>query len=146
MEKIGWRVTVIRNFESRPLYVPNSVFTSIIVENPSRMENRRIYETIGLRYADIDTMDRIVAEVDSMLRAHEAIDSEKTLMVNFVQFADSSVDFMVYCFTHTTKWTEYHRIKQEILLLIGEIIESHQAQIAFPTSTIHVADPIALER
>ncbi|MCP3688032.1 MAG: mechanosensitive ion channel family protein, partial [Gammaproteobacteria bacterium] len=53
VEKIGWRITVIRNFESQPMYVPNSVFTNIVVENPSRMANRRIYETIGLRYRDI---------------------------------------------------------------------------------------------
>ena len=26
VEKIGWRVTVIRNFESQPMYVPNSIF------------------------------------------------------------------------------------------------------------------------
>ncbi|MCP4186806.1 MAG: mechanosensitive ion channel family protein, partial [Gammaproteobacteria bacterium] len=44
VEKIGWRITVIRNFESQPVYVPNSVFTNIVVENPSRMANRRIYE------------------------------------------------------------------------------------------------------
>jgi MscS family membrane protein len=42
VEKIGWRVTVIRDFQSRPVYVPNSIFTSIIVENPSRMANRRL--------------------------------------------------------------------------------------------------------
>ena len=44
VESIGFRVTRIRTFDKRPLYVPNSVFTSISVENPSRMLNRRIYE------------------------------------------------------------------------------------------------------
>ena len=68
VEKIGWRVTVIRNFESRPIYVPNAVFTSIIVENPSRMANRRIYETIGLRYSDLTSMDKVVSEVISQSR------------------------------------------------------------------------------
>ena len=52
VEQIGWRQTRIRTFDRRPLYVPNSVFTTISVENPSRMQNRRIYETIGLRYDD----------------------------------------------------------------------------------------------
>ncbi len=44
VERIGWRMTIIRTFDKRPLYVPNSVFSSIVVENPSRMLNRRIYE------------------------------------------------------------------------------------------------------
>ena len=42
VEDIGWRLTRIRTFDKRPLYVPNSVFTTITVENPSRMSHRRI--------------------------------------------------------------------------------------------------------
>ncbi|MDH3219709.1 MAG: mechanosensitive ion channel family protein [Gammaproteobacteria bacterium] len=146
VEKIGWRVTMIRDFQSRPLYVPNSIFTSIIVENPSRMNNRRINETIGMRYSDLTSMDKVVSEVREMLRNHDEIDPEKTLMVNFNEFADSSVDFFIYCFTRTTKWAEYHQVKQDVLLRIAHIIEANQAEIAFPTSTIHLADPVALEK
>ena len=146
VEKIGWRVTVIRDFQSRPLYVPNSVFTNIIVENPSRMANRRIYETIGLRYADLESMDKVVAEVEQMLREHDEIDPDKTMMVNFNAFADSSVDFFIYCFTKTTQWVKFHEVKQEIMLRIAEIIEANQAEIAFPTSTLHIADTIAINK
>lgn len=142
VEKIGWRVTVIRDFQSRPLYVPNSVFTTIIVENPSRMNNRRIYETIGVRYSDVTSMEKIVAEVDAMLRAHEEIDTDRTLMVNFNEFADSSVDFFLYCFTKTTQWVKFHQVKQDVLLRISRIIEDNHAEIAFPTTTVHLADPI----
>lgn len=145
VEKIGWRLTVIRDFQSRPIYVPNSIFTSIIVENPSRMANRRINETIGLRYSDLTSMDKIVGQVEAMLRSHEAIDTEKTLMVNFNEFADSSVDFFIYCFTKTTKWVEFHQIKQDVMLRIAEIIEANNAEVAFPTSTIHIADPISVD-
>jgi len=146
VEKIGWRMTMIRNFESRPLYVPNSVFTNIVVENPSRMANRRIYETIGLRYADLDSMKQIVAEVKTMLVEHEAIETGQTMIVNFNAFSDSSVDFFIYAFTKTTKWVEFHTIKQEIMLKVADIIERHQAEIAYPTSTLHLADPITLEQ
>ena len=34
VEEIGWRRTLIRTFDMRPLYVPNAVFTTISVENP----------------------------------------------------------------------------------------------------------------
>ena len=44
VEKIGWRLTTIRTFDKRPLYVPNQVFTNVSVQNPSRMSHRRIYE------------------------------------------------------------------------------------------------------
>ena len=104
VEDVGWRVTRIRTFDQRPLYVPNSVFSTVALENPSRMLNRRIYETIGIRYDDAGAMEQVVAEVKEMLLTHDDIDKGKTLMVNFVAFGASSLDFFIYCFTRTTDW------------------------------------------
>jgi MscS family membrane protein len=139
VEKIGWRVTCIRTFDKRPLYVPNSVFTTISVENPSRMTNRRIYETIGIRYDDVGKMAVVVEDVKNMLKEHEEIDAGQTLIVNFNEFAPSSLDFFVYTFTKTTNWIKFHEIKQDVMLKIINIVESHGAECAFPTSTIHLA-------
>ncbi len=138
VEHIGWRLTRIRTFDKRPLYIPNSVFTTIAVENPSRMSHRRIYETMGIRYDDINKMADIVADVKAMLNAHNEIDTTQTMIVNFNSFAPSSVDFFVYTFTKTTDWVYYHEVKQDVLLKIVNIIESHGAEMAFPTSTLHV--------
>ena len=138
IEKIGWRVTVIRTFDKRPLYIPNSVFSKISVENPSRMQNRRIKETIGIRYDDAAKMQIITTQVEKMLKDHPEIDTNKTLMVNFNSFAPSSLDFFIYTFTKTTNWEEYHSIKQDILLKVMKIIADNGAEIAFPTSTVHL--------
>jgi MscS family membrane protein len=127
------------------MYVPNSVFSNIIVENPSRMANRRIYETIGLRYSDLTSMATVVEEVETMLRAHNEIESSQTMMVNFTEFSDSSVDFFIYCFTKTKQWAKYHQVKQDVMLQIAKIIAANQAEIAFPTSTLHFADALTVE-
>ncbi len=136
VEKIGWRLTVVRTFDKRPLYVPNSVFNKLSLENPSRMSHRRIHETIGLRYQDAARMDAIISDVKAMLRAHEEIDSSQTMIVNFNYFAPSSLDFFVYTFTKTTNWVRFHEIKQDVLLRIVDVIRSHGADIAFPTTTL----------
>ncbi|MDR1648011.1 MAG: mechanosensitive ion channel family protein [Zoogloeaceae bacterium] len=133
VEEIGWRLTRIRTFDQRPLYVPNSVFTSITVENPSRMKNRRINETIGVRYDDLGVVERIVDDIRVMLRAHPEIDSSQTLIVNLVQFNEFSLDILIYTFTRTTVWVKYHAVKQDILLKIAAIIAQHGAEIAYPT-------------
>ncbi|KPK37971.1 MAG: mechanosensitive ion channel protein MscS [Gammaproteobacteria bacterium SG8_47] len=143
VEKIGWRLTCIRTFDKRPLYVPNATFTSIAVENPSRMSHRRIYETIGIRYDDAAKMGGIVAAVKQMLLEHPDIDQQQTLIVNFNSFAPSSLDFFVYTFTRTTNWVRYHDVKQDVLLRIYAIIAEHGAEVAFPTSTIHVPEGVA---
>lgn len=145
VENIGWRSTRIRTFDKRPLYVPNATFTTVIVENPSRMWNRRIFETVGIRYDDFATIREILEDIRAMLDAHEDINHDQTLMVNFNAFGASSLDIMVYCFTRTVVWPEYHGVKEDVLLKIGEIIEKHGAEIAFPTRTLHMPDGLNLQ-
>jgi len=145
VEKIGWRLTVVRTFDKRPLYVPNSVFNKLSLENPSRMSHRRIYETIGIRYQDAAKMDLIIGDIKAMLRGHEEIDTSQTMIVNFNSFAPSSLDFFVYTFTKTTNWVRFHEIKQDVLLRIVAIIHGHEADIAFPTTTIDGLPPVKPE-
>ncbi|MEL0636205.1 mechanosensitive ion channel family protein [Marinomonas sp. TI.3.20] len=139
VENIGWRQTRIRTFDKRPLYVPNSTFSIISVENPSRMSHRRINETIGVRYDDFSKLPDIIAEVKNMIAAHEDLDTDQTYMVNFTQFGPSSLDFFIYTFTKTVDWGTFHNVKQDVLFKIMTIIESHGAEVAFPTHTVHMA-------
>jgi MscS family membrane protein len=37
-------------------------------------------------------------------------------MVHFDVFGPSSLDIMVYAFTKTTNWAEYHRVREDVLL------------------------------
>lgn len=138
VQKIGWRVTTIMKFDKRPMYVPNSVFTTITVENPSRMTNRRISEHVGVRYDDFAQVEAIVDAIREMLAEHPDLDPAQTTIVNFDRFGASSLDIMIYCFTRTVVWPEYHAVRQRVLLEIGRIIESHGAGIAFPTRTLKV--------
>jgi len=39
-----------------------------------------------------------------------------------------------------------HEIKQAVLLEIVDLIEGHGAEVAFPTSTLHVPDAVKLEQ
>jgi len=141
VEDIGWRMTRIRTFDQRPLFVPNATFAKLTVENPSKMLNRRIYETIGVRYDDIGALPVIVTDVESMLREHPDIDLGRTLMVNFVTFGASSLDFFIYTFTKTTDWQTFHSVKQDVLFKVAEIISGHGAEIAFPTQVMRLTGP-----
>jgi MscS family membrane protein len=143
VEHIGWRLTTIRTFDQRPLYVPNATFTTIAVENPSRMFNRRISETIGIRFADVNQMADIVSDIRSMLENHDEIEaSQRTLIVNFVAISASSLDIMIYTFTKTTQWTRFHEIKQDVLLKISAIIESYGAEVAYPSRALYLPDGV----
>lgn len=145
VEHIGWRRTVIRKFDKRPLYVPNQFFNTIAVENPSRMTNRRIYETIGVRYIDHAKVTQIVDEIREMLTNHAEIDTNQTMIVNFNAFGPHSLDFFIYTFTKTTAWVRYHEIKHEILLNVYDIVRAHGGDMAFPTQTVYLEQDEAAE-
>ena len=145
VERIGWRLTIIRTFDKRPLYIPNSVIATVAVENPSRMSHRRIYETVGVRYDDLAKLPAIVDDVKDMLLRHPDIAIDQTLIVNFNSFASSSLDFFIYTFTKTINWVEYHKVKQDVLFKISDIIAKHGAEIAFPTSTVHIPDGLQIQ-
>jgi MscS family membrane protein len=138
VEYISWRHTRIRAFNKNPIYVPNAVFSTIVVENPSRMSHRRFRETIGLRYNDFSLVAPIVNDMRAMLQQHPGIDTTQTMIVNFNQFGASSLNILVYCFTKTKVWVDFHHIKEDVLLRMGQIIAAHGAEIAFPTQTLHM--------
>ena len=136
VEDVGWRSTRIRNYEKRPVYIPNSLISNSVVENYSRMSHRHINETVGVRYDDASKITAICDDVRRMLHAHPDIDSAQRLVVNFNAYDTSSLDIMVYCFTTATQFDHFHAVKQDVMLKIMDIVASHGAEFAFPTQTV----------
>tara|TARA_B100000945_G_C20405039_1_gene609516 strand:+ start:812 stop:1891 length:1080 start_codon:yes stop_codon:yes gene_type:complete len=136
VESIGWRLTVVRTFSKNVLYIPNSAFSNIIVENATRMTNRRFNEVIGVRYEDIDKIPKIVTEIRLFLESHNDIDQNNPPVVYFTSFEASSCDIIVYAFTNTKDWRQFLKVKEEILFKIANIISDNNSAIAFPTTTI----------
>lgn len=140
VEHIGWRLTRIRAFDKRPLYVPNSLFSTIVIVNPQRMTNRRIKSIVGVRYQDQDKIADITQAIEDMLAKHPDIDHRHTTFVRLVNFGPSSLDLLVYAFTKTTKWVPFQRIQQEVFLKIIDILNQYGAECAFPTTTLDLPD------
>ena len=98
---IGWRQTKIMTFQRRPIYVPNSTFSVITVENPSRMTHRRIYENIGIRYRDVHEVDNIVNKIRDYLLQSDKVDNKQVVIVNLNKFAESALEIIVYCYLYS---------------------------------------------
>ena len=139
VERIGWRFVSLRRFDMRALYVPNSVFTNVSLENPSRMTHRRISETLGLRYDDVAVLPAIVTDLRAMLHEDEAIDSNELVMVYFTTHGAYTLDVLLYCYTVTTQWARYLEVKEQVLLRAHQIITAHGARVAEPTTRLRMA-------
>lgn len=139
VEKIGWRLTRIRTPDKKPLYVPNSVFSTLAIQNSSRMTNRRIKTDIGIRYCDAGKIPLIVNDIEDMLRNHPEIDTRAELSVRFTGFGASALNISLNTFTKTTKKEKYLAVQEDIFLKIFDIVHhKHQAQMAFTTYTVEI--------
>ncbi len=141
VEHIGFRTTTVRRFDKAPVYVPNSQLADRAVVNFSRMTHRRIYWMIGLEYrTSVDQLRRVRDEIEALLLADSdfAHPPEVALFVHVDRFADSSIDLMLYCFTRTTDWGEWLKIKERLALKIKRIVEEAGSGFAFPSRALYV--------
>lgn len=142
VEEIGFRSTRVRRFDKAPVYVPNADLSDAVITNFSRMTNRRIYWKIGVTYdTNKEQLMLIRDEIANYLAENE--DFEKppkvSTFVRLDSFNDSSIDFMIYCFTKTTNWGEWLRVKEEFALAIKEIVEEKaKTGFAFPSQSLYL--------
>ena len=102
------------------------------------MSNRRIKTTIGVRYDDFHVIEAIVDDIRTMLKEDPEIDDKQVQLVDFIEFGASSLNILLYAFTKTIVWKEWLQAQQNVLIAVGKIIEKHGAEIAYPTSTLHI--------
>ncbi len=142
VEKIGFRTTIIRQFDKALVHIPNTKLADTAVINFSKMTNRRVRWIIGLTYdTPADTLSTIVKRIRTFLEKHPEIETDPkrvTTIINVDKFNDSSVDIFCYFFTKSIKWTDYMQIKEDAVLAIKKIVEEEGAAFAFPTKSIHI--------
>jgi MscS family membrane protein len=143
VEKINFRSTLVRRFDKSPVYVPNSALSDAAVTNFSRMTHRRIKWVIGVEYrTTVDQLKYIRDEIEAWLwnDTRFAKPPEAALFVRIDNFNASSIDYLIYAFTHTKDWGEWLAIKEEFAVAVMDIIEKAGTSFAFPSQTIYMQE------
>lgn len=138
VEEIGWYMTRIRTFEKRPVYVPNSTFSRIVVVTPSRMSHRQFKETFGVRYQDMPRLKPILGDIKAMVDEQKDVDQNQRKMVHFTAFGTYSVDILVDIYIKEVDTVEYAKVKEDLLFKIADIVSKNEAEMAFPTTSIEL--------
>ena len=129
IEEIGWYYTSIRDLKKQPVFIPNSMFSTEVMVNQSRITHRRIEALIGVRHEDAAKVPLLVEKIHRLLSAHPVIDHSQALYVNMVSFGIASIDIEIKAYTLTTNLEEFLQIKQEMMLKIYDMILSMGANI-----------------
>ena len=144
VEQIGFRSTLIREFNSNVVTVPNFKFAEQSVVNHSRRIHRRIRWIVGLEYrTSVDQLKNIRNNVKKFIDEDENFANDgssyyKSSFVRIENFSDSSIDMLVECFTKNSNWSNFIEIKEKLAIRIKEIVEKENAGFAFPSQSIYV--------
>lgn len=143
--RIGWRTTKVMSLDHRPLYIPNALFNQIVIVNPQRMTHRHINVTIGIRYEDAALLKELVQSIETMLKQHPEIDQHELVMVHLINFASSSLDINIDCFTRSIKNPHWRDVRQDVFFKVIDIVNSYNAQFAYPTVTTHIPEKVFIQ-
>lgn len=163
--EIGLRASTIRTFDNALISIPNSELANNGVKNWSRRRiGRRIKMNIGVTYqSDFDDIRQAIVDIREMLKEHPGIADKRTeysdtyrqaklvstedfkgvkrtTLVYMDEFADSSINILVYCFSRTVVWEEWLEVKEDVMFKIAEIITKNNLDFAYPSLTIHHGD------
>ena len=147
VEDIGFRSTLIRMFDTSPMLVPNKDLSDVKVINHGNMEFRRISWTLNLTYS---TTQKQLAKICEVITQY--IDTSDQFIVNPGQesfarteeLAASSIDVRVLCYTKPIGFTDFSKVKQDLIFEIIKLVRANGSEFAFPSSSIYLenTDPI----
>lgn len=144
VEQINFRSTLVRRFDKSPVYVPNADLADNAVINFQRMTHRRIKWVVGVEYKTTkEQLQYIRDHTLEWIQNHPefAGPPKVATFMRVDSFGPSSIDFLLYCFTHTTNWGEWLRLKEELAFAVKEIVEEGAGTaFAFPSTTIYMDD------
>ena len=141
VEHIGFRSTLIRQFDTTSISLPNYVFSDSAILNYSHRKYRRINWTIGLTYdSTTDQLKKVCQDIEYFIKNNQdfIVNSDYQLFVRVEKFNDSSIDILIYTFTNTNDWQSYLEIKQMLALEIKLIVEKNKCSFAFPSQSIYI--------
>ena len=163
--EIGLRASTIRTFDNALISIPNFELANNGVKNWSRRSiGRRIKMNIGVTYqSSFDDIRQAIDDIRAMLKEHPGIANERTqyqhlqrqsklvsmedfkgvkrtTLVYMDEFADSSINILVYCFSRSVVWNEWLEVKEDVMFKIVDILEKNNLEFAYPSLTLHHAE------
>ena len=163
--EVGLAATKIRTFDNALVTIPNSKLASGYIKNWSkRVIGRRIKFQLKLAYTyDTDEMDRVLYEIREMLEQHPDIVNDNklkylikmkqtyanglfntrdtlgvrsTLLVYLDEIDAYSMNILIYAFSISVNWEEWHRVKQDVIQKIIHIIDESELELAIPKEQV----------
>jgi len=141
VETIGLRSTRVRTLDRTLVSIPNGRLADMRIESFSARDRMRLACTLGIEYGTSEAQMRtLLAGLERVLREHPKIWPE-AVVVRFKEFGASSLDVEVMAWFEVPDWGAFQACREEVLLGFMRVVEQAGTSFAFPTRTLHLAEP-----
>jgi MscS family membrane protein len=86
-------------------------------------------------------MQKCVHSIRNFLTDHDGLYNED-MTVTFDSFGASSLNIFVICYTKTTDYLEFLRLKEEINFALLNIMSEYGVSAAFPSTSVYFETPL----
>jgi MscS family membrane protein len=132
VEDIGLRSTRLRTLDRTVVTIPNSVFSTMTLENYARRDRMWFHFTLQLRRDTTPEQIRKMMEATAaILQEHLKVDASG-VPVRFVNISQQSFDLEVFAYVLTTDGNEYLKVQTELLLKLIEVASGLGVGFAVP--------------
>jgi len=138
VEKVGFRSTRVRGADTTMFQIPNSKVVETEINNKGLRVYRRYTTELGVRYdTPPDLIEAFMEGIKEIIRLHPETKSQ-SYNVEFVKFADFSLNIMVNVYFRSPDWGMEQASKNVLHLAILRLAASIGVEFAFPSSTLMI--------
>ena len=139
VEEIGLRSTLIRTLNRTMLVVPNSVFSSVEVENLSSRDRIRYYRHVVLQMANADQLRIITAKLRELFYSHPMV-MQETVSIRFESIEQATAVLRLDAGIATTNYQEFLAAAEDLNLHIVELVHETGAIFSGPGQVLQIRE------
>ena len=139
VQKVNWRITKILTLEKIPLYIPNSFFTTAVLQNETQMLARRVSEHLKFFCAECSAtkVTNFSDSVKKFLQSDHSVDQSFFHVFDITKIGGKFTEFRLVTFVKQKQWHFFMDAKQEILLKILQIAQDFGFKSVYPDSSFN---------
>lgn len=143
VEDIGLRSTRIRTNDRTLVTIPNSNFSTMVIENFSRRDRIWFHPTLRLRRdTPPDKVREMIDAVAAILREDPMIQAA-AVPVRFTKITDYSIELEIFAYVASSDLDEYLKVQTEVLLKFLEAGRLHGVGLSVPVAESVAINPPA---
>lgn len=139
VEEIGLRSTIIRTPDRTRVYIPNSVFSSVEVENYSSRDRIRYFRRLELQMTTADQLRVILSELRKLFYSHPVVLPD-TVSVRLEKVEQALAVLRLEAGIKTKDYQEFMAVAEDLNLRIIELVHGAGAVFSGPGQVLQVRE------